>query len=214
MKIDFKRTIDLVVGGLTQPQQTWTSYLGENPTWQQTLVALTGPLIVVSVVLSLLLSRMMGTMSPFGLSGSWVGALLLGLILACIGFAVTVAVFNFLAGLFGGKSDFSRAFAAVSLAAIPAWIAGIVGSAIPWLGGLIGLAGAIVSLVFLYKIMPLALAVPDNKRILHFVVSIITVLVINVVIGSVLGVGQMGGAASSYDLGDSGSNRDAWRWHG
>jgi len=209
MNFDFKKTTDLVVGGLTRPQETWTSYLGENPSWQQTLVALTGPLIVANVLLSLLLSRMMGTMSPFGLAGNWFAALVLGFVFACIGFAVAVAVFNFLAGVFGGKSDFSRAFAAVSLAMIPAWVAGIVGAAIPWIGGLIGLAGAVVSLVFLYKIMPQALAVPDGKRVLHFVVSVIAVLVINVVVATLLGVGRMGGGASGYDLGDRRYGRDS-----
>jgi hypothetical protein len=202
MNFDVKKTMDLVVGGLMRPRETWIGYLGENPTWQQTLITLTGPLIVANVLLSLLLSRMMGTMSPFGLAGNWFAALVLGFVFACIGFAVAVAVFNFLAGVFGGKSDFSRAFAAVSLAMIPAWVAGIVGAAIPWVGALIGLAGAVVALVFLYQIMPLALGVPDSKRVLHFVVSIVAVLVINVVVATVLGVGRMGAGASSYDLGD------------
>jgi hypothetical protein len=206
MNFDLKKTIDLVVGGLTRPQETWTGYLGENPGWQQTLITLTGPLIVANVVLSLLLSRMMGTMSPFGLYGNWFAALVLALVFACVGFAVAVTVFNFLAGVFGGRSDFPRAFAAVSLAAIPAWVAGIVGAAIPWIGGLITLAGAVVTLVFLYKIMPLALAVPDSKRVLHFVVSIIAILVINVVIATLLGMGRMGGRPD-YDLGDSSYGR-------
>jgi hypothetical protein len=129
--------------------------------------------------------------------------------MACCAFAVAVFVFNFLAGVFGGKPEFSRAFAAMSLAAIPAWIAGIVGAAVPWVGGLISLAGAIVSLVFLYKIMPLALGVPDSKRVLHFVVSLVAILVINIVIGTVLGIGRMGTSGSSYDLGDRGTGRDA-----
>lgn len=197
MNFDFKKTIDLVVGGLARPRETWTTYLGENPVWQQTLVVLTGPLIVANVVLSLLLSRMMGTIAPYGLSGPWFGALVLSLVMACVGFAVAVLVFNFLAGVFGGRSDFSRAFAALSLAAIPAWVAGIVGSAIPWLGGLIGLAGAIAGLVFLYKLIPLALEVPEGKRVLHFVVSLIAVLVINIVVAAVLGLGQMQGAVSA-----------------
>jgi hypothetical protein len=203
MEFDFKKTIDLVVGGLTRPQETWTSYLGENPGWQQTLVVLTGPLLLANVVLSLLLSRMTGTIAPYGLAGHWFGALVLALVMASIGFAVAVLVFNFLAGVFGGKSDFSRAFAALSLAAIPAWVAGVIGSAIPWIGGLIGLAGAVVSLVFLYKLLPLALDVPDGKRVLHFIVSLIAVLVINIVVATVLGIGQMGTAAPVYDASDN-----------
>jgi hypothetical protein len=199
MAFDIKKTIDLVVGGLTSPADTWDRYLGENPTWQQTLVALAGPLILANVVLSLLLSRMMGTMSPFGMGGGWFAALVLGLVMACIGFAVAVMVFNFLAGVFGGKPDFSRAFAAMSLAAIPAWLAGIVGSAIPWVGGLIALAGGILTLVYLYRIVPQALAVPDSKRVLHFVVSLVAVLVINVVVASLLVGDRMG--AARYDVG-------------
>lgn len=209
MNFDFNKTLDLVKGGLLSPAETWNSYLGENPGWQQTLVVLTGPLIVANVVLGLLLSRMMGTMSPFGLGGNWFMALVLGLVLACIGFAIAVFVFNFLAGVFGGKPNFDRAFAAMSLVAVPAWVAGIVGAAVPWLGGLISLAGAIVSLVFLYKIIPLAWEVPDSKRVLHFVVSLVAVIAINIVIGTVLGVGRMGGTASSYDLGDRGAGRDS-----
>ena len=214
MNLDFKKTLDLVKGGLTAPAETWTSYLGENPGWQQTLVVLTAPLLLANVFLGLLLSRIMDTVPPFGLGGNWFAALVFGLLLACIAFAVAVFVFNFLAGMFGGKPDFSRAFAAMSLVAIPAWVAGIVGAAIPWLGGLISLAGAIVSLVFLYKIIPLAWSVPDSKRVLHFVVSLVAVLAINIVIGSVLGVGRMGTGAGNYDLGDRGSERDSERMPG
>lgn len=208
MNFDYKKTLDLVKGGLLNPAATWSSYLGENPGWQQTLVVLTAPLILANIVLSLLLSRMMGTMSPFGLAGNWFAALVLGLVMACIAFAVAVFVFNFLAGVFGGKPDFSRAFAAMSLAAIPAWIAGIIGAAIPWVGGLISLAGAIVTLVFLYKILPLALGVPDSKRVLHFVVSLVAVLVVNIIVATVLGIGRMGTGSSAYDLGSRGTGRD------
>ena len=209
MNIDYRKTLDLVKGGLLTPAATWSSYLGENPNWQQTLIVLTAPLILANIVLGLLLSRMMGTMSPFGLAGNWFAALFLGLIMACVAFAVAVFVFNFLAGVFGGKPDFSRAFAAMSLVGIPAWIAGIVGAAVPWVGGLISLAGAIVSLVFLYKIMPLALGVPDSKRVLHFVVSLVAVLVVDIMVATVLGIGRMGTSGSSYDLGDRGTGRDA-----
>jgi hypothetical protein len=207
MNVDFKKTLDLVKGGLMTPAETWSSYLGENPGWQQTLLVLTAPLLLANVFLSLLLSRIMGTVSPFGLGGNWFAALVFGLLLTCIAFAVAVFVFNFLAGVFGGKPDFSRAFAAMSLVAIPAWVAGIVGAAIPWLGGLISLAGGIVSLVFLYRIIPLAWAVPDAKRVLHFVVSLVAVIAIDVVVVSALGVGRMGPGDSSYETGGRDSDR-------
>lgn len=201
MAFDIRKTIDLVTGGLTSPAETWDRYLGENPTWQQTLVDLTAPLLLANVILSLLLSRIMGTMSPVGLSGGWVSALVLSVLMGCIGFAVAAMVFNFLAGVFGGKADFSRAFAALSLAAIPAWIAGIIASAIPWIGGLIALAGGILSLVYLYRIVPLALDVPGNKRILHFVASLVVTLIINIIMANLLLGGRIHPEISRYDVG-------------
>lgn len=190
MQFDINKTMALLVGALTRPAETWKAYLGENHPWQFTLVNLTAPLLVANVLLSVVFSRWFGTFSAYNLGGNWFLALLQGLFLAALGFAIAVLVINFLAGTFKGEPNFSRAFAAVSLVAIPAWVAGAVGAAIPWLGGLISLAGAIVSLLFLYRILPLALNIPDQKRVVHLVVSIIVIVVINVVIGSVLRIGD------------------------
>jgi hypothetical protein len=113
-----------------------------------------------------------------------------------------------LAGVFQGKPDFPRAFAAVSLAAVPAWLAGIVGALVPWVGILIALAGGVLCLFFLYKIMPLALGVPDSKRVLHFVLSLVAIFILNLVIGSVLGLNPMqpGMAERGFTPGDSTSS--------
>jgi len=209
MKFDFNKTLGLVKGGLTDHRATWESYLGENPGWRDTLVTLTGPMILANVLLSVILSRAMGTFSAYSMGGNFFTAILLGLVMAAVGFTVAVLIFSFLAGMFGGKADFSRAFAAISLAAIPAWIAGIIGSAIPWLGTLVSLAGAILSLVFVYRILPLALGIPDDKRVAHFVVSIIAIFIANLIIGRAIGMGGMAPRAAIRDFGSSSSERDA-----
>ena len=197
MTFDVAKTIALVKGGLMDPQATWNSYLDENPAWQQTALVLTGPLIVANVLLSLLLSRMLGGFAYYGYVSSFMLALIIGLLMAMIGFAVAVLVFNFMAGPFKGQPDFSRAFAAVSLAAIPAWIAGIVGALIPWVGWLIALAGAILSLVYMYRIMPLALKLPDDKRTVHFIVSLVIMIIISAILGSFVGRSMVGDETSS-----------------
>ncbi|MEJ8567992.1 Yip1 family protein [Elongatibacter sediminis] len=202
MKFDFKKTLELIRGGLLSRETTWTEYLSENPGWQQTAMVLTGPLILLNVVLGVLFARMMGGYTAYGVHMNVFSALIFALVMAVIGFLVAVFVFNFLAGVFKGKTDFSRAFAAVSLAAIPAWVAGIVGALIPGIGFLISLAGAIMTLVFLYKIMPLALDVPSEKRVMHFVVSLIVIFLINLVVGMVIGADAMRDQMREGALGD------------
>lgn len=191
MNFDIKKTIELIKGGLLAHEKTWSEYLAGNPTWQQTATVLTGPLLIANVVLGLIFSRLVGGYATYGYHGGFVAALVIGLVFAVIGFLIAVFVFNYLAGVFKGKPDFARAFAAVSLAAIPAWIAGILGALVPGVGFLIALAGGIVSLVFLYKIMPLALGVPADKRVVHFVASLIAIFIVNLVLGMVLGAGTM-----------------------
>ena len=192
MQFDFTKTLALIKGGLLDHENTWKSYLEDCPSWQQTALALTVPLFLASTLVSLIFSRLTGGYAMYGFQGNWFMALLTSIIMGALGFAILVLVFNFLAGTFRGTPNFSRAFAAVSLAVIPAWVAGAVAGLIPYLGGLIALAGGILSLVFIYRIMPLALNVPDDKRKVHFWVSLVAVIVINMVIGLTLGLGRAG----------------------
>jgi len=188
MKFDFAKTLSLVKGGLTNHEVTWKDYLEDCPDWQSTAITLTGPLILANIVLGVIFSHIIGGFSPYGYYSNIFSAIFWSLILACLGLIIAVLVFNFLAGTFKGKSNFSRAFAAVSLAAIPSWLAGIVAALIPgFIGAIIALAGGILSLVWMYKIMPLALAVPDEKRVVHFIASIVAIIVLNIVAGTLLG---------------------------
>ena len=197
MEFDIKKTIELTKGGLLDRQNTWQSYLAGNPTWMQTATVLTGPLLLANVVLTVIFSRMTGGYYSLGYGSNFFVALIMGVVMAVIGFAVGALVFSFLAGTFGGKQNFDRSFAAFSLASIPALLAGIVGALIPVVGIVISLAGGIASLVFLYQVMPLALDVPDAKRTVHFVASIITLIVINFIVGTTLGVGTMSRSMSN-----------------
>ena len=189
MNFDYKQTLALIKGGLLDHQATWKSYLGSEPSWQRTAMELTGPLIILNVALSLIFSRIVGGGYYYGTG--FISALLIGLVMSVAGIVIAAFVLSFLAGIFGGKQSFSRAFAAISLAAIPGFLASIVAALVPGIGFLIALAGGILSLVFLYRIIPLALDVPEAKRVLHFVVSLIVMFVINMILATVLGIGSM-----------------------
>ncbi len=204
MQFDYTKTLSLIKGGLLDHENTWKTYLEDCPDWKQTALVLTGPLFILNILLSLIFSKLVGGYTMYGYQGNWFMALLTGLVMGVLGFAIVVLIFNFLAGVFKGTPNFSRAFAAVSLAVIPAWVAGAVSGLIPYLGFLIALAGGILSLVFLYRIMPQALNVPDDKRVTHYVVSIIAVIVCNMVIGLTFGLSNSGGQYRSSDYSSSG----------
>ena len=207
MQFDLAKTVGLIKGGLLDHENTWKSYLEDCPDWRQTALVLTVPLFVANVLLTLIFSRLVGGYAMYAYQSNWFAALVTSLVMGAIGFAIVVLIFNFLAGVFKGTPNFSRAFAAVSLAAIPAWVAGAVGGLIPYLGFLISLAGGILSLVFLYKIIPLALGVADDKRVMHFVISLVAVFICNMIIAMTLGLGSV---SSENRMGNySGSDRSS-----
>lgn len=191
---DFNKTIELIKGGLTEPRRTWENYLATTRPWAETATLLTGPLIVGAIVISWLLAAIFGTYFVYGYGRG----LILGLIVGLISAALSVAIFSFLlsffAGTFGGQKNFDRAFAAISLAMIPAWAAAAVGT-IPFIGPLLQLAGSIITLVFLYKIIPLALSVPEDKRVVHFIVTVVAAIVVNVIIAAILSIGAVTGTS-------------------
>ena len=197
------KTVNLIKGGLFEPQDTWQKYLDENASWQDTAIQLTGPLLIANVLFTLIFSRMVGGYAYFGYGQGFLAALVSGLVFAAIGFAIAVAIFCFLAGVFKGKADFSRAFAGASLAVIPSWIAGIVGALVPWIGWLIALAGGILGLIYLYRIIPMALDVPEDKRVVHFVASIICIMIVNFIVATVIGAGAVDRRLGTQDFSSS-----------
>jgi len=205
MEFDFKKTLDLVKNGLFDRENTWQTYLAGNPPWLQTATVLTGPLLLSNLVLTLIFSRMTGGYYSYGYGANFFVALIMGIVMSVIAFALAAFVFSFLAGTFGGKPSFDRSFAAISLASIPALLAGILGALIPGVGFFISLAGGILSLVFLYQILPLALEVPGEKRVLHFVAGLIAMFVINVILATVLGLGSMSRGVDMNQLGGGNS---------
>jgi len=196
-KIDLVETLNLFKGGVLEPAKTWDYFLGQTPSWMKTAFVLAGPLVILSAVLSPIFSRMVGKLSAqFG--PSLPVQMILGLLGGVISLALFSFIFNFFSKTFKGESNLSQSFAAVSLASIPAILSGIVGSIIPWLGGLIAFAGAILSLVFLYQIMPKALKVPEDKQPVHYIASILCSILASFLIFSVLGLSTAKSSLGSF----------------
>lgn len=185
---DLQRTLQLIKGALFDPESTWRSYLPEAGNWQRTAVLITVPLVVTALFIAYLLGLLTGSNSMFGMRMTF-SALLLGIANGLIGLALVSFIYSFMAGLVGGKRDFALGLAAISLVVVPAYV-GQALSTLPLVGWIASLATAIYTLVLLWQIIPLYLAVPENKRILHYVASFIVTFVASTLLALVLGVGR------------------------
>lgn len=186
---DVSRIAEIIKGMLLQPQPTWQAYLAENKSWRQTLTELALPLIVGSLVLSLILSFLFPgddlAMSDLGLGG-----LVFGLVGGVVGILVSAFLLALLAGLFKGQNDLDRAVAALTLTGIPAYV-GIAIEALPLIGVLAMMVATIYSIVLLYRIIPDAHGVPQGRRVIHFIsfliAGAIALIVLSVVLLQILG---------------------------
>ncbi len=190
MSLDFSKTPDIIKLGITDPTTGWEKYFAEGVPFKDTALVLTGPLILLNA----LLVAAFGGLVP---GMSFMGAFFSTLVGAVIGVFVGAGVFSVLAGVLGGTSNFDKAFSALSLAWVPALLGSIVAAIVPFVGFLVAIAAFVLSLVYLYRLLPLALAVPDGKRVWHFILGLVIVIVINAIIGSVLGLNRPSGDALS-----------------
>lgn len=185
---DAKASIEWLSGALLAPRDTWRRYASKDPEWKYTAINLALPLLVLAwvgfVVMSALFTR--------GFFGMGFLAVVRGLLFGALVLAMGGYLFGFLAGQFGGRQSFDRGFAAVTLAAVPGQLGSVV-SPLPWIGWLLSLAAAVYSLVLLYQIQPVFLDVPDDKRVAHFVVGLIGLIVLVLVTSAILfGGGPVG----------------------
>lgn len=182
---DPKRTLDLIKGALFDADTTWRAYLPEAGDWKKTAFLLTGPLIILSTIIAYLIGLTSSDASMFGQFRPTITTSLFSIVTGAIAIVVLTFIFSALAGVFGGKNNFALGLAALSLAFVP----GYVGQALawlPWIGGLLALGLGIYGLVLLWRIIPLYLEVPQSKRVVHYVVSLIASIVVMVIIGQVI----------------------------
>lgn len=213
--IDLKRTLELVKGALFDSEATWHSYLPEAHDWKKTAFLLTGPLIIASVVLAYLIALTGSDMSAFGIRPTLLSSLL-NIIASAVSAAVVAFIFSTIAGSFGGKSDPALGLAATTLAFVPGYFGQALGW-LPWIGFLVAIGLFIYSLVLLWRILPLYLEVPAEKRTVHFVVSLIASVVVMFILGAVVNrvlYGSIAGPAaqvSTSSIGGSGVFGDVTR---
>jgi hypothetical protein len=183
---DFKRTIELIRGALFDPEPTWRSYLPEASDWRKTAFLLTGPLIVAAAVIAYLTGFLSSDTSILGLGRPTLAFTLLRILMGAVVAGLVALIFSALAGVFRGKGSFALGLAATTLAFVPGYV-GQAFSGLPWIGTLLGIALFIYALVLLWKIIPLYLEVPDDKRAVHYILSILASIVAMAILSTVFG---------------------------
>jgi hypothetical protein len=184
--IDLKRTLSLISGGVFDSEQTWRNYLPEADNWQKTAFLLTGPLIIFAAVGAYIFGFLGSDFSFFGQVRPTIISTIMTMISSAIAAAVVAFVVSALAGAFGGKSDFALGLAATTFAFIPGYIGQAV-TWLPWVGGLLGLGLFIYALVLLWKVIPIYLAVPDGKRVGHYILSLVVTIVAMAILSMTVG---------------------------
>lgn len=184
--INLKRTLSLVSGGMFDSEQTWRNYLPEAENWQKTVFLLTGPLIIFAAVAAYIFGFLGSDISLFGRFRPTIVSTLLTIISSAVAAAVVAFVVSALAGAFGGKNSFALGLAATTFAFIPGYL-GQAATWLPWIGGLLALGLFIYGLVLLWKIIPIYLAVPDGKRVGHYILSLVVTIVAMFILSMTIG---------------------------
>lgn len=184
--IDLKRTLSLMSGGMFDPEQTWRNYLPDAENWQKTVFLLTGPLIIFAAVAAYILGFLGSDVSLFGRFRPTIVSTILTIVTSAIAATVVAFIVSALAGAFGGKKSFALGLAATTFAFIPGYLGQAV-TWLPWIGGLLALGLFVYALVLLWKIIPIYLAVPDGKRVGHYILSLVATIAAMFIISMTIG---------------------------
>lgn len=179
-----------VKGILLKPKDEWVVINAEPATIQSLFVGYAVLLAAIPAVASLIGSLVFGY-GWFGVTyrPPLMNALSVAVgtyVLSLVGLAVLALVIEFLAPQFGGEKNRIQAFKVATYSMTAAWVAGIF-QLLPALAILAALGG-LYGLYLLYLGLPVLMKAPAEKALTYTIVVIVAAVIVNVVIGSVLGV--------------------------
>lgn len=194
-----------VKGILLKPKEEWAVINAEPATIQGLFVGYAVLLAAIPAVASLIGSLVFGY-GWFGVTyrPPLMNALSVAVgtyVLSLVGLAVLALVIEFLAPHFGGEKNRIQAFKVATYSMTAAWVAGVF-QLLPALA-IIAALGGLYGLYLLYLGLPVLMKAPAEKALTYTIVVIVAAVIVNVVIGSVLGA--MTGIGRTGLYGDNGS---------
>ncbi|WP_290651801.1 Yip1 family protein [Aquisalimonas sp.] len=159
-------------GVFVRPAATLQDFRKYDPESVALLLCFTGPMIVLSVVAAGWAHSLTPDAFPPETRPQPVPFAIYSALTQLVGVLGLATAGHFLCDLFQGRSEFSRALAAVSVAMVPAWIGNVL-AALPWpYGAPLALAGIAYSLILLYAAFALVLGMRRGNRLGHYAASL------------------------------------------
>jgi hypothetical protein len=183
---DHAKIITRVKDILTQPSRTWDEIDVEPASIKGLYTGYVIPLAGIAAISSLIGMLLFGAgiMGLVVIRPGIVDTLvqtLISFVISLGGIYVLAMVIDLLAPKFEGTSNRLQAFKLAAYSGTAGWIGGFF-ALIPTLGGIIGVVGAIYSLVIFYKGLPRLMKSPEEKATPYFVVILLVLVVITLLV--------------------------------
>ena len=213
--MDSGKIIERVKAILTAPRTEWPVAAAEPAS----VGGLYAGYIAIVAALPAIASFIKGSLIGYGGFGITIRtpltlgivAMVLGYVLSLVMTYVVALIINALAPTFGGQKNQVQALKTIAYAWTAYWIASI-GTIVPWLGWLIGIAGGVYSIYLLYLGLPHTMKCPPDKAAGYTAVSVVVAIVLGWIIGlvvaGVVGTAALTGASMS-GMSITGSNGDS-----
>jgi len=185
--MDIDALIQRIRGVMSNPRATLSADARPAPPWpvamREHAIPMVGGSAVVAAVLGLLFGGG-GAIGP-GLFGV-LFTLVLKVVVGVAMLAAMGGIAAFFAGMFGGNGEFDSGFVLVVLSMTPFYLGEAV-LPLPAIGGFAALAGMIYALYIFYQGIDSVLAVPDEHRVKHFVLVVVTTLMLSILVALIIG---------------------------
>lgn len=193
MDLDLAAVVGRVRGMLFEPDATLAAHGVPAPNWRVVMREHALPVLILTSIGVFILLVLFASASDAGASIGLLAVFMVARVLINLaGIFVMATIVRFYAGLFGGAAGFDAAFVLVALAMTPVYVAEMLGPGVQLLlsgpaAVLLILLGLGYAFAILYRGTGLVLGVPQEHRGAHFGLTLVTLVVLMMLAGLLLG---------------------------
>lgn len=186
-----------VVNILKDPKSEWPVIAAESTDIGRLYREYIIPLSAIPIVAGFIgMMWITGVLATAGVAGGglmwWLGFYIASYVIGLVGLYIDAVVIEWLAPKFKSSGTRVDALKVVAYSMTPVWIAGIL-QLVPLLG-LLGIFAAIYAIYLCYLGLPHVMKTPQDQVVIFMIVSAVVIIIVQMVLGYVLGVIMLGGA--------------------